>query len=625
MTTEVADLIGTTQTREMRADPASVDTEARTIDLAFSSEAPVERWFGREILDHAAGSVQLDRLRDGAPLLLQHDPERQIGVIESARIDADRVGRARVRFSAGPLGAEIMQDIADGIRSKVSVGYRINSMRLDESDDSGETYRVDGWEPMEISIVSIPADSSVGVGRAHQPTEVNTMADDAIETEVERDEQPTALETPETESREHPAAALVNPEADAIRAVGRHFRLNELAENHIMLGGNLAEFRALVRKQVPDPVPTTPRELPSRIESRIPYGGQLRAFTPERYGTRAAAEESAFRAGQFYRAHLFGDADAARWCRDHGLPLRSRAIDGAAAGQAALVPDELSATLISLKEQYGIAQQVCDVVMMSSDSRTVGVDTDDISAEWVGAGVAASESEPGFGFITLNAKRLRARTVIDNDYASDSVISLADHVAQKQARAFAIAEDSALFNGDGTSTYGGIVGIRTAILTTAGAIDAASGHDTLTEITAPDLRKVIAALPDIPGISPAWYTSKAGQELIFGTLADSAGGNTKRDIASGEQMQYAGYPIRTSPVMPKASAADLSNVAIVLFGDLRLGVKFGQRQQMEMMVNPYILMAEGQTEILSFERIDINAHGVGDASNAGPIAALIGE
>jgi len=207
---------------------------------------------------------------------------------------------------------------------------------------------------------------------------------------------------------------------------------------------------------------------------------------------------------------------------------------------------------------------------------------------------------------------------------SHSIIGLADHVAEKQARAFAIAEDSALFNGDGTSTYGGIVGIRVKLIGTAGAVDAASGHDTFLEITAPDLRKIMATAPDLPGYSPSWYTSKYGREQLFGRLADSAGGNTKRDLASGEQMQYAGYPIRTSPAMPKVGT-DLSNVAMVLFGDIRLGVKMGQRKAIEMMVNPYVLMDQGQTQILSFERIDFNVHGVGDASNPGPILGLFGE
>jgi hypothetical protein len=136
------------QSREMRIE-ASPISEDRTATLAFSSEAPVDRWYGREILDHSPGAVRMGRMLDGAPLLLQHDPDRQIGIIQSASIDRDRKGRAAVRFSAGPLGAEIMADINDGIRSKVSVGYMVHEMRWDGEADGIDTYRVTDWEPLE--------------------------------------------------------------------------------------------------------------------------------------------------------------------------------------------------------------------------------------------------------------------------------------------------------------------------------------------------------------------------------------------------------------------------------------------------------------------------------------------
>lgn len=189
----------------------TIDVTSRTVPLAFSSEAPYERWFGIEILDHAPGSCDLSRLADGRhPLLLNHDTEDQIGVIDTAQIDADKVGRAIVRFGRGQLANEIFQDVQDGIRSLVSVGYMIDELEADDGEgedrtlrkftwaefearqkkilgaDSQQrsganrdwawvssnqeedepTYRVTKWTPFEISIVSIPADTSVGIGRA---------------------------------------------------------------------------------------------------------------------------------------------------------------------------------------------------------------------------------------------------------------------------------------------------------------------------------------------------------------------------------------------------------------------------------------------------------------------------
>lgn len=149
-----------------------INKEKRTIDLSFSSELPVERWWGMEILDHSAGSCDLSRLQNSAPLLMDHDQRMQIGVVEKAGV-SDKRGQATVRFSQSPKAQEIFQDVLDGIRGKVSVGYSINKLVMEtmdgdpEADDDSEaTYRATSWTPYEVSLVSIPADDTVGVGRS---------------------------------------------------------------------------------------------------------------------------------------------------------------------------------------------------------------------------------------------------------------------------------------------------------------------------------------------------------------------------------------------------------------------------------------------------------------------------
>jgi len=615
---KIDQIIGTTQQREMRADAGAIDTENRSIELAFSSAEPVDRWFGREILDHSAGSIRMDRIRDGAPLLLQHDPDRQIGVVESSRLDGDGVARARVRFSAGALGQEIMQDVADGIRSKVSVGYRIHSMMHESTVDGVETYRVDDWEPLEISIVSIPADNSVGVGRSITH-EDHPMAKEALDNPVEREEALPEPTKPEMKTEERKLDTPANPDADQIRAIGRHFDMARQAEDHIMLGGNLEDFRQMIRD-----AKKAERQDIAPVTGRVPYAGNLNAFRADIFGGRQQAEEMAYRAGQWAKATIFGDESAARWCRDHGVQISQRTLTGMGAGQSVVVPEEMSSSIISLREQYGIARRLCNVQPMMSDTLSVPRDAGDVTAYFVGRESAPTASDPAFDNINLTAKNVAVETRIANDYAADSVINLAEYVAEKHARAFAIKEDECLINGDGTSTYGGIVGLRTAILGLAGAVDGASGNDTFAEITATDLRNVMAKLPDIPGINPSWICSKVAQNTLFGRLLDAAGGNTKRELSSAMPEQYAGYAIQTSASMPKV-LTDLSDVAMVLFGDLRMGVVFGDRRGMTMLVDPYSLSSYQQTKLISSERFDINCHGVGDASNPGPIVALIGE
>lgn len=152
-------------TRDFQFTRAAIDPQARTVELSFSSEAPVSRWFGNEILSHAPGAARMGRLNNGAALLLDHDPTKQIGIVVSARIDPDGKGRAKVRFGKSALANEIFDDVENGIRRLVSVGYRIHKQESQGKNGGVETVRVTDWEPYELSIVSIPADDSVGVGR----------------------------------------------------------------------------------------------------------------------------------------------------------------------------------------------------------------------------------------------------------------------------------------------------------------------------------------------------------------------------------------------------------------------------------------------------------------------------
>lgn len=181
--------------RHLQLDRSAIDEASRTVALSFSSEEPYDRYFGTEILDHSPSSVRLGRLASGsAPFLMNHDTDEQIGVVDSVEISADRTGRALVRFSRSAEAQEYFQDVIDGIRGNISVGYIVHKMVMQESTDNGEVYRVTDWEPLEISLVAVPADPSVGVGRS--------LENDQIDTIIER---PAAQEViPETRSQEPP-------------------------------------------------------------------------------------------------------------------------------------------------------------------------------------------------------------------------------------------------------------------------------------------------------------------------------------------------------------------------------------------------------------------------------------
>lgn len=160
-------VVGHKQTRsaalELDALASRAEGESR-IPVALSSEQPVERWYGREILVHRAEAIDLSYAGEGLPFLDGHDAERQIGLIEDVTLGADGKLRGMLRMGNHPDAGWIFRDIESGIRKNISVGYRIDELAPDTEDDG--LYRAMRWTPMEGSTVSIPADITVGIGRS---------------------------------------------------------------------------------------------------------------------------------------------------------------------------------------------------------------------------------------------------------------------------------------------------------------------------------------------------------------------------------------------------------------------------------------------------------------------------
>ena len=168
-----------TRKRSVTLNQQHINEQARTVAIAFSSDKPYRRYFGDEVLQHEQQNVRMQRLENNAALLLDHDWTRQIGVVERAWLEEGK-GRALVRFGKSSLAEEIFQDVIDGIRQHVSVGYTVHEYTEDENNAG--LINVTDWEPLEISIVSVPADTDVGVGRNHdtkqpqlKPSKENTM------------------------------------------------------------------------------------------------------------------------------------------------------------------------------------------------------------------------------------------------------------------------------------------------------------------------------------------------------------------------------------------------------------------------------------------------------------------
>jgi HK97 family phage major capsid protein/HK97 family phage prohead protease len=150
------------QQRFVTLEPSGVNLEARTVELSFSSETRVPRFYGTEILSHKRGAANLDRLNNGAPLLFNHNMDDVIGVVENASIGDDKRGHAKVRFANTPRGNEVLGMVQDKILRNVSFMYSVD----DIDDSTPGDFLVTSWAGMEISICTVPADASVGIGRS---------------------------------------------------------------------------------------------------------------------------------------------------------------------------------------------------------------------------------------------------------------------------------------------------------------------------------------------------------------------------------------------------------------------------------------------------------------------------
>ena len=171
MTTTAVEL----QRRYLTIDKPQADADQ--LEFSFSSETPVTRYFGDEVLDHDRQAVDLSRLNGGAaPLLLNHDPDRVLGIVERAWIDEKRRGMARIQWATNDLAIQVRKDVEAGVMPNISVGYSV----LD-AEKEGEVMVVRKWQPIELSVVSIPADASIGVNRT-QPTTTHKNNDQHLRT-----------------------------------------------------------------------------------------------------------------------------------------------------------------------------------------------------------------------------------------------------------------------------------------------------------------------------------------------------------------------------------------------------------------------------------------------------------
>jgi HK97 family phage major capsid protein len=364
-----------------------------------------------------------------------------------------------------------------------------------------------------------------------------------------------------------------------------------------------------------------------------------------RYGTLRAfkgptAEADAYKSGRWLLAVIHNHAPSRQWCHEHGVeivrdltpPADSRAVqvEGINTLGGFIVPTEMERAIIDLRETYGNARANCRIHPMSTDHTTIPRRAGGVTAYFIGETTEITESEKSWNQVELTAKKLGALTRMSTDLSEDAIINVADDLADEMAYAFAVKEDECCIDGDGTSTYGGIVGIRTKMIDgnhLGSYVEAAAPGDNWSEIDTSDLTNVMAALPKYARRNAKWHCSPLAKVAVFDRLLLAAGGNTNQNLAQNQPAMYSGYPIEEWPAMPTDdSSAALNAVIMLFFGDMRFSTTLGDRRSITVKVSDQRYIEFDQIGIQATERFTINNHDIGGstATSRGPIVGLLG-
>lgn len=345
------------------------------------------------------------------------------------------------------------------------------------------------------------------------------------------------------------------------------------------------------------------------VPARAKSSGQLKVYESER---------DAYIAGNVILAGIFGNAAAGRFCDSHGLRISNAQSEGSNPKGGFVVPDEMQRAFVRLREERGIFPQYARSYPMGSDTLFVPRDIADVTAYWVGEAAAITESDKDISGAELIAKKLACLTKVSSELDEDSVVDIGEMVTRSMAYAMADKIDEAGFNGDGTSAYGGVTGLKNAMHAN-GTNDAASGNVSAATLDLADFEGTAGLLPEYGGSTNVWFMHKAFYYASIIRLQNASGGTAGMEIGAGQERQIFGYPVQFTQVMP--SAPGVSTICAYL-GDLSLAATVGTRRGVQTQVSVDRYFENDQIGIKCTERCAINVHERGDTVLTRPIVAL---
>jgi len=563
--------------RSMGIDMAPIDEESRTVRIAVSSEEPVQRSFGMEILEHSESAIDLAFLNSGrAPLLLDHDPEKQIGVIESATLDGDsRRLRAVVRFGRNGLAKEAFEDVTDGIRANISVGYSISKL---EKGQSRDTYVAKRWRPVEASLVSIPADVTVGVGRAASETQPKPV----IETNFTKETTMSEVDIAAVEAQARQAAQKNS--AQIIELGARHKR-SDLAQKAISEGKSIEQFRGELLEVIGSERALEEQSI-GMTQKEVKRFSLMRAIHALANPTDRRAQEAAAFEFECSRAAAEQYGRTAQGILLPAEVMQNWKRDLNSSDEASLFSDDFRGGdfIDVLRNASSVMQAGATMLNGLSGDVKIPKKLTAAQAAWIATeGGAAAESEMTVGSVSLSPKTLGAYTDVTRQLLIQSSLDVEALIRNDLVAALGLAIDAAALAGDGTG------GAPTGIKST-GSVNTttfAAANPTFAEVVA--METAIAnnnALTN--GMSYIMPSS------TYGALktTEKASGTAQFVVENGGTVN--GY---RSIVSNQATAGD---VFFGNFSDLLVGMFGG----LDLVVDPYTNSTSGTVRVVALQSVD---------------------
>jgi HK97 family phage major capsid protein len=564
--------------RAMALDAKPVDEESRRVRIAISSEEPVMRSFGMEVLEHTSEAIDLSFLASGrAPLLLDHDPEKQIGVIESVELDGSaRRLRATVRFGKGALAKEAFDDVVDGIRANISVGYAINKLEKSRND----TYVAKSWRPMEASLVSIPADVTVGVGRSSETSPAPVIKTDFKEESIMSDH--VDIAAVEAEARK---AAQRNA-AQIIELGARHQR-QDMAQKAISEGRSIEEFRGELLETIGSQRALENQDV-GMTKKDVQRFSMMRAIHALANPTDRRAQEAAAFEFECSRAAADQYGKTAQGIMLPAEVLRNWKRDLNSADEAALFTDDFRGNefIDVLRNSSSVMQAGARMLGGLSGDVKIPKKTAAAAAAWIATeGGASSESEMTVGSVSLAPKTLGAFTDVTRQLMIQSSLDVEALIREDLAQALAIAIDKAGLEGTGLN------GQPTGILNTSGVNSVtsfAAANPTFAEVVSLET----ALAEDNALMGNLGYILPAG---MYGALKTTEKASNTAQFVVEPGGSINGYRGIVS------NQATAGNLYFGNFSDLLIGMFGG----LDIVVDPYTNSTSGTVRVVALQSVDV--------------------